>query len=150
MCVIICEMERSDEHVCNDVCFVINVKDYYQFGKRISQEPTLAEEFGGRNNPAVASRLGESSRTIDTTVDPNRWHFSGKEAQSFLNASIPLLDFGARMYNPTIARWTTSDPLSERYYGFSPYAYCLGDPISSRPYFSQNQLKFSAISPKTA
>ena len=57
-----------------------------------------------------------------TVISPNRWHFSGKEDQSFLGAGIPLLDFGARMYNPAIARWTTADPLSAKYYGISPYA----------------------------
>ena len=63
-------------------------------------------------------------RTTHTVIFPNRWHFSGKENQSFLGAGIPFLDFGARMYNPTIARWTTSDPMSEKYYGISPYGYC--------------------------
>ncbi len=28
------------------------------------------------------------------------------------------------MYNPAIARWTAADPLSEKYYGISPYVYC--------------------------
>ena len=137
MCVIICEMERPNEYVCDDVCFVINVNDYYQFGKRISQEPTLAEEFRGCNNPAVASRLGEFCRTIDTAVGPNDWHFSGKESQSFLSPDIQLLDFGARMYAPAAARWTAIDPMAEKYYGISPYAYCLGNPIINVDLYGQ-------------
>ena len=72
----------------------------------------------------VASMVDKPCRTTHTVISPNRWHFSGKESQSFLNASIPLLDFGARMYNPAIARWTAADPLSEKYYGISPYGYC--------------------------
>ena len=36
-------------------------------------------------------------------------------------------DYGARMYNGY--RFTTPDPLSERYYSTSPYAYCLNNPI---------------------
>ena len=68
-------------------------------------------------------------RTTDTVTSPNRRHFSGKEDQSFLGAGIPLLDFGARMYNPAIARWTAIDPLADEYYNVSPYAYCLGNPI---------------------
>ena len=77
----------------------------------------------------VASMVDKPCRTTDTVTSPNRWHFSGKESRSILNASIPFLDFGARMYNPAIARWTTSDPMSEKYYGISSYVYCLGDPI---------------------
>ena len=69
-------------------------------------------------------------KTHSEVSGPNRWLFSGKESQSILNASIPFLDFGARMYNPAIARWTAADPLSEKYYGISPYVYCLGNPIS--------------------
>ena len=79
----------------------------------------------------VASMVDKPCRTTHTVISPNRWHFSGKESQSFLNASIPLLDFGARMYNPAIARWTAADPLSEKYYGISPYVYCLNNPTNS-------------------
>ncbi len=72
----------------------------------------------------VASMVDKPCRTTHTVISPNRWLFSGKENQSFLGASIPFLDFGARMYNPAIARWTAADPLSEKYYGISPYVYC--------------------------
>ena len=77
----------------------------------------------------VASMVDKPCRTTHTVISPNRRHFSGKEDQSFLGAGIPLLDFAARMYNPAIARWTAADPLSEKYYGISPYVYCLGNPI---------------------
>ncbi len=93
-----------------DTGAVIETNDYYPFGKRI---------------PVTCPVASTSS-----AIGPNRWHFSGKETQSFLNTSIPLLDFGARMYNPDIARWTAVDPMAEKYYGISPYAYCLGNPIS--------------------
>ncbi|MEE0430863.1 MAG: DUF6443 domain-containing protein, partial [Bacteroidales bacterium] len=87
-----------------DTGTVVEASDYYPFGKRITPPP-VAE-------PVEA--------TSQSATSPNRWLFSGKESQSFLYANIPLLDFGARMYNPTIARWTTSDPMSEKYYGISP------------------------------
>ena len=34
------------------------------------------------------------------------------------------------MYDPLTARWTAQDPLAEKYYAVSPYAYCIGNPIS--------------------
>ena len=40
------------------------------------------------------------------------------------------LDFGARMYDPETARWTTPDPLASQYPGISPYAYCANDPVN--------------------
>ena len=33
------------------------------------------------------------------------------------------------MYDPITARWTAQDPLAEKYYAVSPYAYCLGNPV---------------------
>ena len=114
-----------------DTGTVIEASDYYPFGKRIQVTAPVSEPVGGSqyaSEPAVAPVAPATS--VASTSSPNRWLFSGKESQSFLYANIPLLDFGARMYNPAIARWTAADPLSEKYYGISPYAYCLGNPIS--------------------
>ena len=114
-----------------DTGTVVETNDYYPFGKRIQVTAPVSEPVGGSqyaSEPAVAPVAPATS--VASTSSPNRWHFSGKEDQSFLNASIPFLDFGARMYNPAIARWTAADPLSEKYYGISPYVYCLGNPIS--------------------
>ena len=96
--------------VDGDTGSVIETNDYYPFGKRIQATGPVAE-------PVEAT-------------SPNRWLFSGKEDQSFLSAGISLLDFGARMYDPTIASWITADPLSESYYDISPYVYCIGNPTS--------------------
>ena len=114
-----------------DTGTVVEASDYYPFGKRIQVTAPVSEPVGGSQHasePAVAPVAPATS--VASTSSPNRWRFSGKEDQSFLGASIPLLDFGARMYNPAIARWTAADPLSEKYYGISPYVYCLGNPIS--------------------
>jgi RHS repeat-associated protein len=60
------------------------------------------------------------------TVQP--YKFGQKE----LERTLPLdeYDFGARQYNPVTARWDRMDPLCEKYYGVSPYAYCHGDPVN--------------------
>ena len=113
-----------------DTGTVIETSDYYPFGKRIQVTAPVSEPVGGSQHaaePAVAPVATATS--VASTSSPSRWLFSGKESQSILNASISLLDFGARMYNPAIARWTAADPLSEKYYGISPYDYCIGNPI---------------------
>ncbi len=38
-------------------------------------------------------------------------------------------DYGARGMYPAIMRFTTPDPLAEKYYSISPYAYCGNNPI---------------------
>ena len=108
-----------------DTGSVIETNDYYPFGKRIPISTAPEPVVDGAQHTVDSTVASPSSAT-----SRNSWHFSGKESQSFLNASIPLLDFGARMYNPTTTRWTAADPLSEKYYCISPYAYCLGNPIS--------------------
>ncbi|MBQ8070278.1 MAG: hypothetical protein IJ202_05475, partial [Bacteroidales bacterium] len=39
------------------------------------------------------------------------------------------VDFGARQYSPILSRWLVPDPMGEKYYGISPYAYCAGNPV---------------------
>ena len=58
-----------------------------------------------------------------------RDRFTGKEDQA-PDFAVPYLDFGARQYSPALRRWLVPDPLSEKYYGISPYAYCAGNPVN--------------------
>ena len=60
-----------------------------------------------------------------TTLSGNRWRFSGKEEQDAA-FGVPYSDFGARLYDRTA--WTAIDPLAEKYYAVSPYAYCHNNP----------------------
>ena len=53
--------------------------------------------------------------------------FAGTPAAA---AGRPYLDFGARLYDPRTAAWLSQDPMAEKYYGVSPYAYCAGDPVN--------------------
>ena len=40
-------------------------------------------------------------------------------------------DFGARSYNSLLCTWDRIDPLCEKYYDMSPYAYCGDNPINA-------------------
>ena len=59
----------------------------------------------------------------------NRYRFNGKERQPIL--SDDLLDYGARFYDATIRSWTTIDPLAEKYYHLSPYAFAGNNPMDN-------------------
>lgn len=59
----------------------------------------------------------------------NRFRLGNKENQIFGSLDLGKVDFGARMYDPFVAGWTTADPLAAKYYQISPYAYCIGNPI---------------------
>ncbi len=40
-------------------------------------------------------------------------------------------DYGARFYDPLLPTWDRIDPLCEKYYHVSPYAYCLDNPVNA-------------------
>ncbi len=44
---------------------------------------------------------------------------------------LDLYDFHARQYDPATGLFTSMDPLCEKYYHISPYAYCAGNPVNA-------------------
>ena len=63
--------------------------------------------------------------------DAARLRFAGKEDLSEPSLGLlPLLDFGARLYDPLTLAWDSPDPLADKYPSLSPYAYCAGDPVN--------------------
>lgn len=53
--------------------------------------------------------------------------YGGKEMEE--SNGLDEYDFEARNYDPALCRFNTMDPLSEKYYSISPYAYCADNPI---------------------
>ena len=53
------------------------------------------------------------------------YRYNGKE----LDQATNLYDYGARYYDPAIARWGQIDPLADQYASFSPYGYVANNPI---------------------
>jgi len=80
---------------------IIQVQDYYAFGAEM--------------NPG--NSLGPSPA--------NQYKYADKEKQ----VETGDIDYGARFYDPVIARWTSVDPLAEKFRRWSPYNYVDEDPI---------------------
>ena len=55
------------------------------------------------------------------------YKYNGKELDKM--HGLNTYDYGARQYNPVTARWDRMDPLCEKYYSMSPYAYCGNNPM---------------------
>jgi RHS repeat-associated protein len=83
-------------------------------------------EIKEQNNYYPFGKQWEYSLLMTST---NRWGYNGKEKQTIRN--LNYLDYGARMYDSEIGRWFVQDPLAEKYYSISPYAYCMNNPIKA-------------------
>jgi RHS repeat-associated protein len=62
---------------------------------------------------------------VQTSSQPYR--YNGKELDR--KFGLDFYDYGARHYDAALGAWTTADPLAEKYYSVSPYAYCGNNPV---------------------
>jgi RHS repeat-associated protein len=56
-----------------------------------------------------------------------KYKYNGKELQDELG--LNMYDYGARNYDPALGRWMNIDPLAEKYFKSSPFAYVNNSPI---------------------
>ena len=73
-------------------------------------------EIGGETGGMELARPGASQP----------YRFLGNEL--YTSNSLGLYDFSARMYDPSLGRFLSVDPMAEGYRHLSPYAYCAGNP----------------------
>ena len=89
--------------------------------------------FGDESQVMVSGQGSTPAHALATAALPTgltlRDAYTGKESQT-PDFSTGYTDFGARQYSPTLRRWMTPDPLSEKYYGVSPYAFCNNNPVN--------------------
>lgn len=83
---------------------VLERNDYYPYGMRWSDPSSLLSD--------------------------NRYGYNGKERQDFVD--LPYLDYGARMYDPIRGIWIGQDPLASVFNSYSPYGFCLNNPLKFR------------------
>ncbi len=120
---------------------VLHTYDYYPYGVEFPDGAASGSgvAVGGDADAAASDVVAVQSGVSDgatgsgavpdglgVTIQPYR--FNGKESQKF--ARLPYLDYGARFYHQLSSRWTTMDPMAEKYYSVSPYAFCSGNPVN--------------------
>lgn len=55
------------------------------------------------------------------------YKYNGKEFD--VKKGLNWYDYGARRYDTALGRFTTVDPLAEKYYSTNPFTYCLNNPM---------------------
>ncbi len=96
------------------------VKDHIGNNRMVMHEYYGAEQM---NNYYPYGGLMSSS----TGWNVQRFKYNGKELD--LMHGLNTYDYGARQHDPILARWDRIDPLCEKYYNVSPYAYCANNPV---------------------
>lgn len=105
----------------NSALTIMEENNYYPFGLNhknynIDRRTYGANGGGIRLNPLCALCDGKY-----------KYKYNGKEYQDELG--LNMYDFKARNYDPAIGRWMNMDPLAEQYRRWSPYNYCMNNPV---------------------
>ena len=88
------------------------------------------------NNRVVADRNGKVEEVnhyypfggmFPTTGNIQPYKYNGKELDT--RNGLNWYDYGARHYDPAVGRWHVQDPMQEKYYNTSQYAYCANNPV---------------------
>ncbi len=100
-----------------------------------------------RTKQAIAQSglVGEETNALIaylTYTSRKRHLYNGKELQVDLANQY---DYGARFYDPLIARWNVIDPMAENHYNVNPYNYVLNNPLI---YYDQYGLDTGKVNPK--
>ena len=88
------------------------------------------------NNRVVINQSGTVEETnhyypfggvFGTAGNTQPYKYNGKELDT--KKGLNWYDYGARHYDAALGRFTTNDPLAEKYYSMSPYTYCADNPV---------------------
>ena len=103
---------------------IIEEHHYYPFGLKHTKYNSGSKKYEGDE-----VQIGKMAlKPVEPGGDVmNKYMYNGKELQDELG--LGWYDYQARNYDPAIGRWMNIDPLTETSRRFSPYTYCLNNPV---------------------
>ena len=106
-----------------------NLAEYHYYVKdHLGSNRLVVDENGNVEQKTYYYPFGGVYGDISTNTDVQSYKYNGKELDH--QHGLDLYDYGARMYDPAVGSWTSLDPLCEKYYNVSPYAYCHNNPVN--------------------
>lgn len=102
----------------NDNKYHYFIQDHQGNNRVVTDEDSTIEEtndyypFGG---------LMASSNSVQP------YKYNGKELDR--KSGLDWYDYGSRMYDATLGRWYSIDPMAEKHYASCPYSYCGSNPV---------------------
>ena len=112
---------------------------FIYFGENDTTYHYFLKDHLGSNRAVVNQKTGEVAEQYDYypfgkqhgdyhTGYIHPYRYNGKELD--LMHGLNTYDYGARQYDPILARWDRVDPLAEDNTNVSPYMYCAGNPVN--------------------
>ena len=89
---------------------------------------SVADEDGQVLQQNLYYAWGGTWGDVYTASEFQQYKYCGKYLDR--KHGLDLYDYGARQYDPAAAFWTSPDPLCEKYYNISPYAFCNNNPVT--------------------
>ena len=106
-----------------DGVYHYHIKDYQGNVRAVIDGQGTLEEVN--NYYPYGGLMGGGTLGNNASIQPYKYGTKELDRQNGLD----WYDSQARHYDPLVPRFTTMDPMAEKYYSISPYAYCAGNPI---------------------
>ena len=102
-------------------------KYYFYIKDHLGNNRIVANSSGGVEQSNEYYPFGGLIAEVSTNRDKQDFKYNGKEYDSM--HGLNQYDYSARYYDPANIRFTTMDPMAEKYYSVSPYVYVANNPM---------------------
>ena len=98
---------------------------HYYIKDHLGNNRVVADANGTVEESNQYYPFGLNYANAGSNVQP--YKYNGKELDT--KNGLNWYDYGARHYDAALGRWHVVDPLAEKIYSWSPYGYCLNNPV---------------------
>lgn len=106
-----------------------NVAFHYYTKDHLGNNRIVKNEKGQVEQVNHYYPFGGVITNISTNPFLQKYKYNGKELDR--THGLDWYDYGARMYDPVLAMWTSVDPLAEKYRNLDSYLYCANNPVKN-------------------